>query len=110
MMDMYDADQDGALSDAERAAMRESRVVDMIGRLDANEDGRLTEDEFAQFGARGRGPALDFATVDADHDGAISAEEMSAALPARGPGDRPPGARPGRRGSDDGAPPAPPTP
>ena len=97
----FDADADGALSDAERAAMRESRAVDLVARLDADGDGRLSVAEFVD-GRRGgrRGPPPEL--LDADGDGYVTAEELMAARPPRGErGDRRP------RDDDDGAAPAP---
>lgn len=94
-LEMFDADSDGALSETERAALRETRVVEMIGRLDTDQDGRLTVDEFAELASRRR-RLPDFATVDVDGDGAISADELIAAQPPPPPD----GARPRRRGPD----------
>ena len=82
VLDTFDADQDGQLSDAERAAMHETRTVDMIARLDTDQNGTLSAAEFAELaGRRRRMP--DFATVDANHDGAVSSEELMALPPPR---------------------------
>lgn len=80
MMDTFDADGDGTLSDVERSAMMESRVTDMVARFDTDADGKLSQAEMAARPAR-RGP--DFATLDADKDGFVTPAEMTAARAAR---------------------------
>lgn len=90
MVAKYDADGDGQLSDAERAVMKTERVQGMVDRLDGDGDGKLTQAELEDGrggGRRGRrGPPIDFATADTDHDGSLSADELGAAMPDRGPG------------------------
>ena len=43
----FDANHDGRLDDAERAALREHRVNERFDRLDVNRDGVVTRAEFA---------------------------------------------------------------
>lgn len=101
MLEMYDADGDGRLSDEERAALREARVADVVARMDQDADGRLTREELAAAGARRPGPPLDFDALDTDQDGYVSVEEMAAARPLRaGRERRGPGPRGPRGGGD----------
>jgi EF hand domain-containing protein len=76
-----DADGDGVVTDAERAAARHQRAVDMLTRLDADGDGKVTVDEMAK--ASGRRMRMDPATVDTNKDGVVSADELEAAMKSR---------------------------
>lgn len=104
MMDTYDADHDGTLSETERGVMHEARVAEMVDRLDTDRDGKLSKAELEDMVGRGRRPPPDFTNLDADKDGFLSVEEMAKAMPPRGP-------RGGWGGRDDGdGPPGPPRP
>lgn len=89
MLAAFDADEDGQLSEAERADMHASRIAVIVDRLDTDQDGRLTKAEMEEMKNRGRRPMPDFDKVDADRDGFITVEEMAKARPPRD-----------RRGSD----------
>jgi len=87
-----DTNNDGTVSDEERAAARRQRIEGMRSHLDANGDGKLTIDELKaaqdQQGANGgrRGRMMRFddpAALDTNHDGDISADELEAAMKAR---------------------------
>lgn len=87
-----DTNNDGTVSDEERAAARRQRIEGMRSHLDANGDGKLTVDELkaaqAQQGDRGgrRGRMMRFddpAALDTNRDGDISADELEAAMKAR---------------------------
>ena len=75
--EIADADGDGLLSADELTAMgqqrAEQRAARMLERFDANEDGALSEEEFA---ARRDGSRM-FERLDANDDGSISAEEFA---------------------------------
>ncbi len=76
-----DADGNGSLSRSELLARaeraNETRVDRMIKRLDANEDGALSEEEL-RAGRRGQGANRFFARADTDNSGGISKEEFDA--------------------------------
>jgi len=100
MIAELDKNADGQLDESERQAMRQQRVQGTLDRLDANRDGKLSPDELAarnadadaNSGRRRRGPPpIDFATADTSHDGALSSDELGAAMPEP---------RRGRRGFD----------
>lgn len=92
MIATFDADQDGKLSEPERAAMREARSIEAVDRLDTDHDGKLSEAELALRPTRGFRPPPDFATLDADHDGFVTIEELDLGRARRGPrGGRAPG-------------------
>lgn len=82
-----DTNGDGSVSPEEMQAMMQERankrmskgIERMMERLDANEDGVLSEDELPQ-----RDPAKMIEHLDEDGDGAISAEEFEAAKEKRG--------------------------
>jgi Ca2+-binding EF-hand superfamily protein len=82
-----DTDGDGKLSQDEMTAAlddrRMARAVDMVTRLDTDEDGLLSAEELAAGGPR-RGPMDMFDKLDADGDGALSLEEMQQARGAFG--------------------------
>ncbi len=88
MLEMYDADHDGQLSDDERHLMHEARMSGVVQRLDDDGDGRLSRTELSEMRTSARRPMPDFDTLDTDKDGFISVEELAAGRPARGPGDR----------------------
>ena len=104
MLAKFDADKDGTLSDAERAAAHQARVGELLARLDADGNGALSEAEW-QAGPGGRRHAPAFATVDANHDGALSLDELTAMKPPGRPHGPPPGGPDG-----DGPPPDEPPP
>lgn len=101
MLDMYDADQDGQLSDEERNLMHEARMSGVVQRLDDDGDGRLSRTELLEMRSSARRPMPDFDTLDTDKDGFISVEELAVGRPARGPGG--PGGRAWRGGPTDKA-------
>jgi len=80
LLEKFDTDKDGKLSDAERAAAK----VSCIAKHDSDGDGKLSEAERdaarAAFSARlkEKHPEL-FARIDRDGDGTISREEGQAA-------------------------------
>jgi hypothetical protein len=52
--------------------------------MDQDGDGKLTEAELDNArNGRGPGRGVDFATADTDGDGALSADELNAAMPTR---------------------------
>ncbi len=106
MLDKFDADKDGQLSEVERTAMQDARVTDLMTRIDGDQDGKLSKAELAAMPMRGRRGGPDFDRLDVDRDGFVTTAELSAAQPERRfRGDR--GAD--DRGPDDRAP-APTTP
>ena len=75
--------------------MHQSRVVEMIGRMDGDHDGKLSPAELEANPMRGRRGGPDFATLDVDHDGFVTSDELAQARPPRpfrdrGPDDRGP--------------------
>ena len=78
-----DTDGDGALSSDELLARsqraNEDRIKRMMERLDANEDGKLTQDEMAKARRGGGDSSRMIKRIDADGDGAISKEEFETA-------------------------------
>ena len=87
-MAMFDANKDGQLDDEERKMMREARVAGMVDHMDTDRDGKLNQAEFDTAMARFQRSALDFATLDKDHDGFLTVEEMTDGMPNRNAGRR----------------------
>jgi Ca2+-binding EF-hand superfamily protein len=79
----YDATADGKLDDAEKKAMDEALLKKSIKDFDWDGDGKLDEKEkqALQWAAEGR-QAGEFRKADANADGQLSADEISAALSA----------------------------
>jgi hypothetical protein len=79
--DRMDRDGDRAVSDEQRATMLKGRAEMLRKRLDTDGDGKLT---LAELGAaRGRMHFDDPASLDTNHDGDISVDELVAAMKAR---------------------------
>ncbi len=74
---MLDTDKDGQISPEELAAGRKQRAEELRTRFDADGDGKLTVQELEQ-GRMGR--RLDPATIDADKNGDISADELTTSM------------------------------
>jgi hypothetical protein len=81
VMEQYDADKNGELDDTEREAMHQERVADMVARMDSDADGKLTKAEMEASMANRRRPPPDFDTIDANHDGFVTVDEMVASRP-----------------------------
>ncbi len=88
-----DTNGDGVVSDEERAAAMQQRMVNMRTRLDTDGDGKLTPAELAA--APGRMHFDDPAALDTNHDGDISADELAAGIKARRDARRANGPNPG---------------
>jgi Ca2+-binding EF-hand superfamily protein len=90
MLERFDLDADGSLSEDERSAMRtemEQRRAEMVARFDADGDGVLTRGE--RRAARGFAAAQRHVRrADLDGDGILSADELNAALTLIDEGDR----------------------
>jgi Ca2+-binding EF-hand superfamily protein len=123
MLEKFDADKDGKLSDDETKAMHEAmkarmeeRKAKMLEKYDADKSGELsdTEKEAMKADMQARHKAL-IEKYDADKDGKLSREEVKAArdageeLPPMGLGPGPGGKRGpgGKKGGLGGPPPAP---
>lgn len=127
LLETFDTNKDGKLSEDERNAMRaamkakgEERKAAMLAKYDKDGDGKLSDDERATLKADMEAKRLALIEkYDADKDGKLGPDEMKAARdageelppPAMGPGPGPGGKR-GPRGADGpgGAPPASPVP
>ncbi len=88
MFNAMDTNHDGVVDAGEMAAYANAqRASRKLSRMDANGDGKVTREEFDQYGdAR-------FAQADANHDKALTADEL-----ARRPGGCPGGVGPGGMG------------
>jgi|GEM_PF-2595452 len=108
MLDKFDADHDGKLSDTERTAAHQARTGEMMTRMDADKNGKLSKAELEDNPMRGRRGAGDlFDRLDVDKDGFVSSAELEQAGPRRGfraGGPDGPG-QPGRADDDLGPPP-----
>jgi hypothetical protein len=80
-LEMYDADKNGELDDTERETLRQARVADRIARMDSDADGKLSKAEMEASMSNRRRPPPDFDSIDTDHDGFVTVEEMAAARP-----------------------------
>lgn len=87
VLEKFDADKDGKLSESERAAAKaqaKERLHEAKEKFDADKDGKLSESEReaarAAISARikEKHPQL-FARIDSDGDGSLSREEFQAA-------------------------------
>jgi hypothetical protein len=79
MMQKFDADGDGQLSDGEKAAMKQAvaaRKAEMLAKYDADGDGQLSDAERAT--ARREHAAARFKALDTNGDGVLSMEEFAA--------------------------------
>lgn len=80
----YDADHDGKVTLEEFKAGQAAHMERLFDRLDTNHDGKLTQDEIdaaAKSGAaagRGGGRLAKLMRFDADHDGAVAKAELGA--------------------------------
>jgi hypothetical protein len=81
MIERFDADGDGTLSDTEKASMEAART-EMTTKFDADGDGTLSETERSAMRE-----AQMTERFDTDGDGVLSDEEK-ASMPARGEGKR----------------------
>lgn len=77
MMMRADTNGDGKISQAEFTAMMDQRFT----RLDKNGDGFISADEVSDM--PGRGPGGGVMAADADHDGKVSHAELTALATAR---------------------------
>ena len=91
ILEKFDADKDGKLSDSERAAAKaacKTRFEEKKKQFDTDADGKLNDAEReaarAAYSAKLKEKHPDlFAKIDSDHDGAISREEGKAAREQR---------------------------
>ncbi len=74
MLQKFDQDNDGKLSQEEFQAARDMRMQHRFQRLDADGDGSVTLDEFKQH--RADKMAKRFERMDRDDDGYLSKEDM----------------------------------
>ena len=82
-LEKYDANQDGKLDDAEKKAKAEAKRLKDIKDFDWDEDGKLSEREQTAMGWAAEGASLAlFRKVDTNADGALSNDELGAAIAA----------------------------
>jgi Ca2+-binding EF-hand superfamily protein len=77
MLERFDTDGDGTLSEAERAEARafaQQKKAELVEQFDADGDGRLTGEERRAAG----GHVREMHQLDANHDGAIDALDVQA--------------------------------
>jgi Ca2+-binding EF-hand superfamily protein len=80
----YDADHDGKVTLEEFKAGQAARMDRLFARLDANHDGKLTEDELtAASSGRGGGRAAKLAKLAANHTGGIGKADLEALAETR---------------------------
>ncbi|MBI1196415.1 MAG: EF-hand domain-containing protein [Phenylobacterium sp.] len=89
----FDADHDGKVTLAEFKAGEAQRQTRMFARMDANNDGKITQDEVDAMAKRaeaagrgprpGGGPGGMLMRLDANHDGAVTKAEMAAGAERR---------------------------
>jgi Ca2+-binding EF-hand superfamily protein len=126
LLEKFDTDKHGKLSDDERKAMREEmkaqqekRQAAMLEKYDADKDGKLSDAEKATMKADMEAKrAAILEKYDADKDGKLSPAEIKTARDAgeeipppgmgRGPGGKDGKRGPGGPGGPGGPPPAPP--
>ncbi len=78
LLERFDTDGDGELSEAERSSARESRRLKRLEKYDRDGDGRLSDRERATARKAHRQQRLE--RFDADGDGELSREERRAAF------------------------------
>lgn len=107
-LERIDADGDGKISEQERKAARSAQMDEMKTRLDTDGDGKLTIKELQESRMARRMP--DMTTVDTNNDGEVSNDELRKSMEDMRMNNL--GGRRGGRGwggpeRGDGAPPAP---
>jgi Ca2+-binding EF-hand superfamily protein len=102
ILEKFDKDGDGKLSEAEQAEAREAgkkRAEEFFAKLDKNGDGKISQDEAPEEMWQ------NLSKADKDGDGAVGKEELAAARAARGGGKGGPGkGDPGKGGLGKGGP------
>jgi Ca2+-binding EF-hand superfamily protein len=95
--DAMDGNKDGVVGSEEMTAyVNAQRASRKLSRMDANADGKVTRDEFGQY-ADAR-----FTRADANHDKALTADELARRHGGKGPGGKAPGTGPGGVGPGGG--------